>query len=100
MWFITVLQKIEPHKNCFPDLGSQRTWGYYKERETAVHALHENWGDMWECLYEYALIEEIEEGICPYASNRQWFKWDTEREGYFEIEEPECVKCFVNFALG
>ena len=100
MWFITTIQKIEPYENDFPDFGDQRTWGYYSERETAVHALHENWTDMWEYLYDYALIEEFEEGLCPYASNRQWFKWDDERKGYFEIEEPECVKNLVNFALG
>jgi hypothetical protein len=101
MWFITVFEKLgEVYENGFPNLGSQRTWCYYKERETAVHALHENWTDMFEYFYEYAVIEYIEEGFISFADNRQWFKWDFEREGYFEIEEPECVKYFVNFALG
>ena len=30
----------------------------------------------------------------------QWFKWNEEKHGYFEIEEPECVKHFTNFAIG
>jgi len=102
MWFITVFETLGKLDKCgFPDLGCQRTWGYYSKRETAVQALHENWTDMRELLYNYALIEYIEEGICPSACyDRQWFKWDSEREGYFEIEEPECVKSFVNFAFG
>lgn len=104
MWFITTFERIKPNTEDeffnFPDFGHQRTWGYYSECEKAVQALHKNFTDMWECLYDYALIEEIDEGICAYAGNRQWFKWDNERKGYFEIEEPECVKNLCNFAIG
>ena len=101
MWFITVLQKIEPAKNGFPDFGDQRTWGYYSERETAAQALHENWTDMCEYLYDYAVIEQYAEGISGYEfGSRQWFKFDQGRDGYFEIEEPECVKILCSFALG
>lgn len=101
MWFITVFQKIEPDRRWFAEFGAQRTWGFYAERETAVQALHENWTDMWEYLYEYALIEQFDEGISHYVfGSRQWFKWNQEREGYFEIEEPECVKHLCSFAIG
>ena len=37
---------------------------------------------------------------CPNCGERQWFKYNRERNGYFEIEEPECVKHLVNFSLG
>lgn len=78
MWFITTFERIKPNTEDeffnFPDFGHQRTWGYYSECEKAVQALHKNFTDMWECLYDYALIEEIDEGICAYAGNRQWFK--------------------------
>lgn len=100
MWFITVFQKVEPDDRWFAEFGAQRTWGYYSERETAVQALHENWTDMWEYLYDYAVLEYMEEGLAPCALDRQWYKFDQERWGYFEIEEPECVKHLVNFALG
>lgn len=100
MWFITVFQKCESDDLGWADLGAQRTWGYYSERETAVQALHKNWTDMREYLYNYAIIEYIEEGLAPCAINRQWFKWDVERKGYFEIEEPEGVKNLCNFAIG
>jgi hypothetical protein len=101
MWFITVFTKIEPNLSSWPEFGYQRTWGFYSDRETAVKALHENWTDMYEYCYNYALIEKFEEGISHYVlDSRQWFKFDHEREGYFEIEEPECVKHLGSFALG
>lgn len=100
MWFITVLEKIEPSEDYLALFGDQRTWGYYKEYETAIEALHENRTDMAEGCYRYALLEKFGEGICPRCMERQWFKYDGLRDGYFEIEEPECVKRIVNFALG
>lgn len=100
MYFITGFQKIEPTEYGWPEFGAQRTWGYYSERVFAVEALHENWADVCEGVYNYALIESIEEGVHPLEIDRQWFKWDDERKGYFEIEEPECVKYLCNFALG
>lgn len=101
MWFITVFTKIEPIESSWPEFGYQRTWGFYSDRETAVKALHENWTDMYEYCYNYAVLEKFEEGISHYVfDSRQWFKFDHEREGYFEIEEPECVKHLGSFAIG
>ncbi len=101
MWFITVFEKVKPGKFGWPDFGCSRTWGFYSERETAVQALHENWTDMWETCYDYAVIEKYAEGISHYEfDSRKWFKFDWEREGYFEIEEPECVKHLCSFAIG
>ena len=100
MWFITVLEKIEPNEDYIALFGDRRTWGYYQEYETAIRALHENRTDMCEHLYGYAVLEKIEEGICQLCRERKWFKFNRSRQGYFEIEEPECVKCIVNFAIG
>lgn len=100
MWFITVVEKMEPDEQFGVLLGDHRTWGYYIERERAELALHENRTDMWECCYEYAVLEKFGPGIVADCEERQWFKYDRERDGYFEIDEPECVKNIVNFALG
>ena len=100
MWFITVMKKIEPDNQFYALFGDKRTWGYYADKDTATQALHENWTDMWEGCYDYALIEKLGQGICPNCTERQWFKFERERNGYFEIEEPEYVKHIVNFALG
>lgn len=102
MYFITVFEKLEsaPNGAGFPETGCQRTWGYYSDKETALKAVHENWTDMWEFCYNYALIEEIDEGICALYDWRQWFKFDRKRNGYFEIEEPDFMKHYANFAIG
>ena len=100
MYFITVFDKVEPSDIFFAEFGDKRTWGYYPEYEWAMNALHENRTDMHEGCYEYAVIENIGPGICAYAGERQWFKWNKDKRGYFEIDEPECVKHLVNFAIG
>lgn len=100
MWFITVMEFLEEDEKYIARHGDKRTWGYYKDKDTAVQALHENWTDMWEYTYDVALLEKFESGICPECEERQWFKFDRARGGYFEMEEPEFIKCVVNFALG
>ena len=71
-----------------------------KMYEWATTALHENRVDMHEGCYEYAVIEKIGYGISANVEERQWFKWDKEKSGYFEVEEPECVRHLTNFAIG
>lgn len=101
MWFITVFERVELNDKGWADFGCQRTWGFYAERERAVQALHENWTDMWETCYDYAVIEKYDEGISHYDfDNRQWFKFDEEHNGYFEIDEPYGLKHIGSFALG
>lgn len=100
MYFITVFEKIKPNRTLFAELGCRRTWGYYPEYEMAVDALHRNVTDMYEGCYEYAVIEKIDYGICAICEERQWFKWNNCRQGYFEMEEPKCVKHLINFAIG
>ena len=100
MYFITVFEKIEPSDVSFAEFGCRRTWGYYPEYEMAATCLHENMTDLQEGCYMYAVIEKIGYGVVAIAEERQWFKWDKERRGYFEIEEPECVRHLCNFAIG
>lgn len=100
MWFVTVVEKIEERPNSFTNTGDTRTWGFYSNKNDAVQSLHENRTDMREDFYDYAVIEEYEEGICNDTGNRQWFRWDKNRKGYYEIDEPECVSYICCFAIG
>lgn len=100
MYFITVFETIMPSDMVYAVFGNQRTCGYYQEYEWAATALHENIVDMHEGCYEYAVIEKIGYGISANVEERQWFKWDKEKRGYLEIEEPECVRHLTNFAIG
>ena len=100
MYFITVFEKVEPVDPYSAEFGDRRTWGYYPEYEMAATALHENRTDLHEGLYAYAIIEKIGPGICADVTEKQWFKWNKENRGYFEIDVPECAKHCTNFAIG
>ena len=99
-WFITVLSKLEEDSRGWCVTGSTRCWGFYSNKEDALNALHKNITDLWEYCYDYAVLEEYHEGISNHTLNRQFFKYDMDKDGYVEIEEPECVSHICGFALG
>lgn len=100
MWFVTVVEKMDDRDTTFGDTGDTRTWGFFSNKEDAIDVLHKNVTDMHELYYDYAVIEEYNEGISNDTGERQWFMYDEDRDGYFEIEEPRCVKNICCFALG
>lgn len=102
MWFVTVIEKLDAdgYGDGLCDTGCTRTWGFYSDVNDAINALHNNKADMHEYFYDYAIIEEYNEGICNDTSHYQWFKWDDERDGYFEIDEPRCVSRMCCFGIG
>ena len=50
--------------------------------------------------YTYAVIEKISEGIHQHAKQIAWFRWDEEKEGFYETEKPEWANGKYGFALG
>lgn len=98
MWFITVIEKIEYDSSTDSvDFGDIATWGFYSEMKRAAAAVRSNIADMHEGGYDYAIIEECNEGIINYTGNHQWFKWNAEHEEYYEIETLNCVKKYCGF---
>ena len=75
-------------------------WGYFWNKESAVDAVHRNVTDMHETIYPYAIIERLEPGLFPVPREREWFGWDEEKDGFYEIKTPECDKYFPkNFSV-
>lgn len=99
-YFITCFEKLEHSPTIIVDCGAQRTFGYYDSFEMAKEAVEENRCDMWEFLYSYALIEKIGMGIHPDAFERWLFKYDRNKDGFFEIPQPIFMEGVCNFALG
>lgn len=101
MYFITCFEKCKTHSElgCF-DGGSSRCFGYFETLYDATKALNENWCDMHETIYWYAVIEKIGEGIHPEVEEEYWFKYDIEKDGFFRIEKPEAAYLTCNYALG
>ena len=100
-YFITCFEKMQTAEIGWPVLmGDTRTFGYYDNFQSAENALNENRCDMCEYLYNFALIEEIGQGIHPDVTARWFFAWDEDKGGFFMAKEPEEIEGIVNFALG
>jgi hypothetical protein len=56
-----------------------------------IKALNENREDIHKNLYDFAVIEIIEEGVMLGARELIWFKWDDKKQVFFEIEMPEHI---------
>ena len=102
IYTITCFQKVEMDDKGWLRTGASRTFGYFAEKDDAVEAMHHNTLDMWEYLYDYAVIEAMREGVHCECEEEIWFQYDRKRGGFFEIPKPEAViKSHVcNFALG
>lgn len=98
-YFITVFQKL-PSDALHFDIGNRRCWGFFCDKETAVKAVHENWTDMSEYLYSYAVIEEYREGLVGWTGNRQFFQFNAKKKEYFDIDEPAAFRHVGAFSIG
>jgi len=103
MWFVTTLEKLEMDDKGWHKFGATRTPLFCTTEELAIESLNENRCDMWEFFYEYAVIEYMEPDVMYGGCDnykRRWFKFDEEKDGYFEIPEPEFMNHVINIAIG
>ena len=92
MYFITTIDSRDDDMRCV---------GYCSTFEKAEEIISDNACDIWETCYDYAVIENIEEGLYQYDHDAVWYKWDDLNEKYEKIEEkPEQYKKLVGFAIG
>ncbi len=94
-YFITVFQNYDeygPH--------GMRCWGFYTNFSNAIDTVHNNITDLWETIYNYAIVEEYYEGIGNMTFHRWFFKYNRENDSYEDINEPEELKHYAGFALG
>lgn len=69
---------------------SPRTPGWFFDLNTAVECVTNNWGDIFETVYEYALIEQLPEGLYPQGRKgyaEHWFRWT--EGGYKPCDRPK-----------
>ena len=103
IYTIMTMTKLEQdEKTKFPDFGSSSIVGYYFDMDKAFGIVKENVCDINETCYDYALIEEIREGLYQSASSdcRWFFKYDKDKDCYYQIEEPEFLKHYCGFTVG
>jgi hypothetical protein len=90
----------------------ERQWGYFLALADAEKCIEENWGDIYECgYYNYAVIEELPEGICPKAKLEKWYKAEYKKDwwkpGYekdsysiTKTNKPEFLEKVIGFSMG
>lgn len=102
IYVLTCFAKLELDDRGYLHTSGQRTFGYFTRLKDAINAMHTNYLDMWERCYDYGLIETMKEGVHSDCTKERWFKYDQERNGFFEIDKPEAVRqsCLCNFAFG
>jgi hypothetical protein len=100
-WFIT---SIAPKEDLVPPkvnrCRASRIFGFFNTYNEAYDAVTKNRCDMHECLYEYIVIEYIEDGIHPVARMEDWWEWNKE-EGRWEVTlKPTEFEGIVNWSIG
>jgi prepilin-type processing-associated H-X9-DG protein len=83
-----------------PDQRSSRAWGWYADLEKARDALARNLTDLHETIYDDAVIEEVEEGVCPEIVAEHWFRFDHAANGYVPCDKPADLANQAHFGIG
>lgn len=100
IYTITMLEKVENDKNGWPNFGSTNVVGYYTDLDVAIKAVTSNACDINETVYDYAVIEEVSEGLYNPSIKSYWFKYNREKDSYEPIDEPNEVKHICGFSIG
>ena len=99
MYFITCLENLE--HDILGWMAPPRCFGFFLTYDSAYEAIETNKCDVWKMgIYNYAVIERIKPGIPPHVKEIAWFKFDSNRERFYEIEKPEETEGVCNYALG
>ena len=99
VYHIAVCSKIEQDRLGLVDTGCLTNVGFYRNKNTAFSAVKENWGDIHETCYDFAIIEEVEEGLYPCSTVRWIFHWIQSKQAYVQIEEPEWLRHFCGLVI-
>ena len=95
IYAITCFSKLE-EENGWPKFGAMAFMGWFSDRKKAISAVKVNACDINETIYNYAVIEEIEEGLYAYPRKRWLFKYSKTDDRYYGIEEPSFLKHIAN----
>lgn len=98
--FVTSLRFDSSSDSLKLPLVDSRTFGYFVRLEDAVESVNKNIGDLRECLYDYVVIEQINQGIHGETEKELWFGWNYELNCWFPRPKPSELVGIVNFALG
>lgn len=94
-------KRSSPKQSKYYTMIRRRTWGWFKSLGEARTAVENNWGDIYEGEYEYAVIEKVTDGILHGGelSLEYWYKWHGSwRKGRFKPwKKPKQYTNIVGF---
>lgn len=106
IYTVTMFQKIS-HNPYFkdtskyiPEFGERRCVGWYDNFQEADNAVTNNFSNMRQDIYDYAIVEKIDSGILLVDIDRVVYKWDKNKEQYIAIETPVELEKSRNFGIG
>lgn len=88
IFFVAVYESERPYR-----AGGNRTWGWYETFEEAERAVLENHTDIFECTYDYAVIEEVGPGVMALGEVRQWYRADFKNRNPPGGHSPTVTRC-------
>lgn len=90
-YFITTLNLEDDGRGIY--ITRSRTVGFYNSFEKAEKAVENNYGDIYECgYYNYAVIENIEEGLYQYDFKGKWYRWNEDNDAFERCERPNRIE--------
>lgn len=103
IWVITVI--------CFDEVKNQvrtsHATGWFLSRAEAVKEVLENKGNfLYECSYNFCVIERFTDGVPGFSLEEIWFAWkgpvghSSKCDWYVPVDRPEWSMTTVNWGLG
>lgn len=76
-----------------------RVVGYFLTLEEAKKCIKNNWCDIHENYYKYAVIEDVAPGLYRSIESKPlWFRWT--KTGYRPIQKPGQISQIFGFTIG
>jgi hypothetical protein len=76
-----------------------RTFGWYSKPSLALDAVKKNNCDLYECAYQYIVVEEVKEGVFGLAIKEWWHKWDKKEKKFLPISKPKETNGIINWSM-
>jgi len=94
-----VFQTIKlDESSSMPYFGDRRCVGWFESFSEADYAIRHNHKNIHNDMYNYAIIEVMEDGVLINETNRVLYKWNGQQ--YEPIAEPEILSKYRNFGIG
>lgn len=102
IYIISVFEKMDTKTSNFDpdgkpiaDIGCCVVNGWYFKKEDAESVIENNFTDIWETCYNYAVLEECNEGMYDFDRERTYYKYNREIDGYEKMDMKDVPKAFL-----